>query len=72
MIGYKFVVNVDVVKKVILLMLGGYKVFFVEVNNFNKCMGDLCDINGEFGVWVWIMSGIGFVGGGFSDNYIYV
>ncbi|MBS9009220.1 autotransporter outer membrane beta-barrel domain-containing protein, partial [Escherichia coli] len=43
-----------------------------EVNNLNKRMGDLRDINGEAGAWARIMSGSGSAGGGFSDNYTHV
>ncbi|EGK3862187.1 autotransporter outer membrane beta-barrel domain-containing protein [Escherichia coli] len=50
----------------------GYKAFLAEVNNLNKRMGDLRDINGEAGAWARIMSGTGSAGGGFSDNYTHV
>lgn len=53
-------------------MSGGYKAFLAEVNNLNKRMGDLRDINGESGAWARIMSGTGSAGGGFSDNYTHV
>ncbi|MGT7111022.1 autotransporter outer membrane beta-barrel domain-containing protein, partial [Escherichia coli] len=46
--------------------------FLAEVNNLNKRMGDLRDINGEAGAWARIMSGTGSAGGGFSDNYTHV
>lgn len=58
--------------KATLLMSGGYKAFLAEVNNLNKRMGDLRDINGESGAWARIMSGTGSAGGGFSDNYTHV
>ncbi|ENC8586663.1 autotransporter outer membrane beta-barrel domain-containing protein, partial [Escherichia coli] len=50
----------------------GYKSFLSEVNNLNKRMGDLRDINGEAGAWARIMSGTGSAGGGFSDNHTHV
>ena len=72
LIGYKSVANADAAKKATLLMSGGYKAFLAEVNNLNKRMGDLRDINGEAGAWARIMSGTGSAGGGFSDNYTHV
>ncbi|ENE0056447.1 serine protease autotransporter toxin Sat [Escherichia coli] len=72
LIGYKSVANADAAKKATLLMSGGYKAFLAEVNNLNKRMGDLHDINGESGAWARIMSGTGSAGGGFSDNYTHV
>lgn len=72
LIGYKSVANADAAKKATLLMSGGYKAFLAEVNNLNKRMGDLRDINGESGAWARIMSGTGSAGGGFSDNYTHV
>ncbi|MGD2932214.1 autotransporter outer membrane beta-barrel domain-containing protein [Escherichia coli] len=70
--GYKTVANTDAAKKATSLMSGGYKAFLAEVNNLNKRMGDLRDINGEAGAWTRIMSGTGSAGGGFSDNYTHV
>lgn len=49
-----------------------YKSYLTEVNNLNKRMGDLRDINSEAGAWARIMSGTGSAGGGFSDNYTHV
>ncbi|EFH5123371.1 autotransporter outer membrane beta-barrel domain-containing protein, partial [Escherichia coli] len=49
-----------------------YKSYLTEVNNLNKRMGDLRDINGEAGAWARIMSGTGSASGGFSDNYTHV
>ncbi|MDC3444020.1 serine protease autotransporter toxin Sat [Escherichia coli] len=72
LIGYKSVANADAAKKATLLMSGGYKAFLAEVNNLNKRMGDLRDINGESGAWARIMSETGSAGGGFSDNYTHV
>ncbi|HCY2330553.1 TPA: pertactin family autotransporter, partial [Escherichia coli] len=70
--GYKTVANADAAKKATSLMSGGYKAFLAEVNNLNKRMGDLRDINGEAGAWARIMSGTGSADGGFSDNYTHV
>ncbi|MDZ4929962.1 autotransporter outer membrane beta-barrel domain-containing protein [Escherichia coli] len=53
-------------------MSGNYKAFLTEVNNLNKRMGDLRDINGEAGAWVRIMSGAGSASGEYSDNYTHV
>lgn len=72
LIGYKSVANADAAKKATLLMSGGYKAFLAEVNNLNKRMGDLRDINGESGAWARIINGTGSAGGGFSDNYTHV
>ncbi|HBN5765136.1 TPA: serine protease autotransporter toxin Sat [Escherichia coli] len=72
LIGYKSVANADAAKKATLLMSGGYKAFLAEVNNLNKRMGDLRDINGESGAWARIISGTGSAGGGFSDNHTHV
>ncbi|EIG4001241.1 autotransporter outer membrane beta-barrel domain-containing protein, partial [Escherichia coli] len=55
-----------------MLMSMGHRNFINEVNNLNKRMGDLRDINGEAGAWARIMSGTGSAGGGFSDNYTHV
>ncbi|EIX4510773.1 autotransporter outer membrane beta-barrel domain-containing protein [Escherichia coli] len=70
--GYKTVANADATQKARSLMSGDYKAFLAEVNNLNKRMGDLRDINGEAGAWARIMSGTGSAGGGFSDNYTHV
>ncbi|WP_143366854.1 autotransporter outer membrane beta-barrel domain-containing protein, partial [Escherichia coli] len=40
-----------------------------EVNNLNKRMGDLRDINGEAGTWVRLLNGSGSADGGFTDHY---
>ncbi|WP_159187520.1 autotransporter outer membrane beta-barrel domain-containing protein, partial [Escherichia coli] len=68
----KTVANNDATKKATSLMSGSYKAFLSEVNNLNKRMGDLRDINGEAGAWARIMSGTGSAGGGFSDNHTHV
>ncbi|EHH6062823.1 autotransporter outer membrane beta-barrel domain-containing protein [Escherichia coli] len=70
--GYKTVANTSAVTKATSLMSGNYKAFLNEVNNLNKRMGDLRDINGEAGAWARIMSGAGSAGGGYSDNYTHV
>ncbi len=46
-----------------------YNNFITEVNNLNKRMGDLRDINGEAGTWVRLLNGSGSADGGFTDHY---
>ncbi|EJV7388963.1 autotransporter outer membrane beta-barrel domain-containing protein [Escherichia coli] len=70
--GFKVVANQQSVQKAEHFMSADYKNFLAEVNNLNKRMGDLHDINGEAGAWARIMSGTGSAGGGFSDNYTHV
>ncbi|EFB4140744.1 autotransporter outer membrane beta-barrel domain-containing protein [Escherichia coli O88:H1] len=70
--GYQTVANATATAKATSLMSGNYKTFLNEVNNLNKRMGDLRDINGEAGAWARIMSGAGSAGGGYSDNYTHV
>ncbi|HBN7237938.1 TPA: autotransporter outer membrane beta-barrel domain-containing protein [Escherichia coli] len=70
--GYQVKANQNAAKTAQSLMSGGYKSFLSEVNNLNKRMGDLRDINGEAGAWARIMSGAGSSGGGYSDNYTHV
>ncbi|MDZ6981816.1 autotransporter outer membrane beta-barrel domain-containing protein, partial [Escherichia coli] len=70
--GYRSTVNVSAVRDAGMLMSMGHRNFINEVNNLNKRMGDLRDINGEAGAWARIMSGTGSAGGGFSDNYTHV
>ncbi|EPH5372646.1 autotransporter outer membrane beta-barrel domain-containing protein, partial [Escherichia coli] len=70
--GYKTVANASAAAKATSLMSGNYKAFLNEVNNLNKRMGDLRDINGEAGAWARIMSGAGSAGSGYSDNYTHV
>ncbi|EPQ7588404.1 autotransporter outer membrane beta-barrel domain-containing protein, partial [Escherichia coli] len=70
--GYRSTVNASAVRDAGMLMSMGHRNFINEVNNLNKRMGDLRDINGEAGAWARIMSGTGSAGGGFSDNYTHV
>ncbi len=70
--GFNAVANPQSAEKAAHFMSAGYKSFLAEVNNLNKRMGDLRDINGEAGAWARIMSGSGSAGGGFSDNYTHV
>ncbi|HEA8638003.1 TPA: S6 family peptidase [Escherichia coli] len=70
--GYRSTVNSSAVRDAGMLMSMGHRNFINEVNNLNKRMGDLRDINGEAGAWARIMSGTGSAGGGFSDNYTHV
>ncbi|MCV5191711.1 autotransporter outer membrane beta-barrel domain-containing protein, partial [Escherichia coli] len=69
---FNTVANQGTTQKAVHFMSSGYKAFLAEVNNLNKRMGDLRDINGEAGAWARIMSGTGSAGGGFSDNYTHV
>ncbi|EKY5038805.1 TPA: autotransporter outer membrane beta-barrel domain-containing protein, partial [Escherichia coli] len=70
--GFNSVENRTAAQKAGNFMSAGYKNFLAEVNNLNKRMGDLRDINGEAGAWARIMSGAGSAGGGYSDNYTHV
>ncbi|WP_123006778.1 autotransporter outer membrane beta-barrel domain-containing protein [Escherichia coli] len=70
--GYKTVENTAATQHAASLASIGYKSFLSEVNNLNKRMGDLRDINGEAGAWARIMSGTGSASGDFSDNYTHV
>ncbi len=70
--GFNVATNQQSVQKAENFMSAGYKNFLNEVNNLNKRMGDLRDINGEAGAWARIMSGAGSAGGGYSDNYTHV
>ncbi|HBB4038090.1 TPA: autotransporter outer membrane beta-barrel domain-containing protein [Escherichia coli] len=70
--GYQVKTNQNTAKAAQSFMSGNYKAFLNEVNNLNKRMGDLRDINGEAGAWARIMSGAGSSGGGYSDNYTHV
>lgn len=45
-----------------------YNNFITEVNNLNKRMGDLRDINGEAGTWVRLLNGSGSADS-FTDHY---
>ncbi|HAJ7082534.1 TPA: autotransporter outer membrane beta-barrel domain-containing protein, partial [Escherichia coli] len=67
--GYRMAENPAATQSASGLASVGYKSFLSEVNNLNKRMGDLRDINSEAGAWARIMSGTGSAGGGFSDNY---
>ncbi|EEW0818735.1 autotransporter outer membrane beta-barrel domain-containing protein, partial [Escherichia coli] len=70
--GYNTVANKEATQNAAALFSVDYKAFLNEVNNLNKRMGDLRDINGEAGAWARIMSGTGSASGGFSDNYTHV
>ena len=70
--GFNSVENQKSAQKAVHFMSAGCKSFLAEVNNLNKRMGDLRDINGEAGAWARIMSGTGSADGGFSDNYTHV
>ncbi|MEZ3340139.1 S6 family peptidase, partial [Escherichia coli] len=70
--GYRMAENPAATQSASGLASVGYKSFLSEVNNLNKRMGDLRDINSEAGAWARIMSGTGSAGGGFSDNYTHV
>lgn len=70
--GFNVATNQQSVQKAENFMSAGYKNFLNEVNNLNKRMGDLRDINGEAGAWARIMSGAGSAGRGYSDNYTHV
>ncbi|ELC8117897.1 autotransporter outer membrane beta-barrel domain-containing protein [Escherichia coli] len=70
--GYQSTLNESAVRAAARVMSVGYRTFLNELNNLNKRMGDLRDINGEAGAWARIMSGAGSAGGGYSDNYTHV
>ncbi|TIY91407.1 autotransporter outer membrane beta-barrel domain-containing protein, partial [Escherichia coli] len=54
--GYNTVANKEATRNAAALFSVDYKAFLNEVNNLNKRMGDLRDINGEAGAWARIMS----------------
>ncbi len=70
--GFNVIANQQSAQKAENFMSAGYKSFLAEVNNLNKRMGDLRDLNGEAGAWARIMSGSGSAGGGYTDNYTHV
>ncbi|MEK8243779.1 S6 family peptidase, partial [Escherichia coli] len=57
--GYRMAENPAATQSASGLASVGYKSFLSEVNNLNKRMGDLRDINSEAGAWARIMSGTG-------------
>ncbi|EMR5426636.1 autotransporter outer membrane beta-barrel domain-containing protein, partial [Escherichia coli] len=61
--GYRMAENPAATQSASGLASVGYKSFLSEVNNLNKRMGDLRDINSEAGAWARIMSGTGSAGG---------
>ncbi|HFP5203535.1 TPA: S6 family peptidase [Escherichia coli] len=67
--GYQVARNDGQSKAAATFMHISYNNFITEVNNLNKRMGDLRDINGEAGTWVRLLNGSGSADGGFSDHY---
>ncbi|HED5924056.1 TPA: autotransporter outer membrane beta-barrel domain-containing protein [Escherichia coli] len=67
--GYQVARNDGQGKAAATFMHISYNNFITEVNNLNKRMGDLRDINGEAGTWVRLLNGSGSADGGFSDHY---
>lgn len=68
--GYQVARNEEQSRAAATFMHIGYNNFITEVNNLNKRMGDLRDINAEAGSWVRLMNGSGSGDGGFSDHYV--
>ncbi|HFP5151014.1 TPA: S6 family peptidase [Escherichia coli] len=68
--GYKVARNDGHSKAAATFMHIGYNNFITEVNNLNKRMGDLRDINGEAGTWARLLNGSGSGDGGFSNHYV--
>ncbi|EMK8059059.1 autotransporter outer membrane beta-barrel domain-containing protein [Escherichia albertii] len=67
--GYQVARNDGQSKAAATFMHISYNNFITEVNNLNKRMGDLRDINGEAGTWVRLLNGSGSADGGFTDHY---
>ncbi|HFH0868581.1 TPA: vacuolating autotransporter toxin Vat [Escherichia coli] len=67
--GYQVARNNGQGKAAATFMHISYNNFITEVNNLNKRMGDLRDINGEAGTWVRLLNGSGSADGGFTDHY---
>ncbi|WP_149535106.1 S6 family peptidase [Escherichia albertii] len=67
--GYQVARNDGQSKAAATFLHIGYNNFITEVNNLNKRMGDLRDINGEAGTWVRLLNGSGSADGGFTDHY---
>ncbi len=67
--GYQVACNDGQGKAAATFMHISYNNFITEVNNLNKRMGDLRDINGEAGTWVRLLNGSGSADGGFTDHY---
>ncbi|HAL3321801.1 TPA: autotransporter outer membrane beta-barrel domain-containing protein [Escherichia coli] len=67
--GYQVARNDGQSRAAATFMHISYNNFITEVNNLNKRMGDLRDINGEAGTWVRLLNGSGSADGGFSDHY---
>ncbi|MGO0504540.1 temperature-sensitive protease autotransporter hemagglutinin Tsh/Hbp, partial [Escherichia coli] len=67
--GYQVARNDGQGKAAATFMHISYNNFITEVNNLNKRMGDLRDINGEAGTWVRLLNGSGSADGGFTDHY---
>lgn len=70
--GYKSAPDKGSVTSANSFMGMGYKNFITEVNNLNKRMGDLRDIQGEDGMWVRVMNGAGSGDAGYSDRYTHL
>ncbi|HAJ2603568.1 TPA: hemoglobin-binding protease autotransporter Hbp, partial [Escherichia coli] len=67
--GYQVARNDGQGKAAATFMHISYNNFITEVNNLNKRMGDLRDINGEAGTWVRLLNGSGSADGGFTDHH---
>ncbi|HHV2883594.1 TPA: temperature-sensitive protease autotransporter hemagglutinin Tsh/Hbp, partial [Escherichia coli] len=67
--GYQVARNDGQGKAAATFMHISYNNFITEVNNLNKRMGDLRDINGEAGTWGRLLNGSGSADGGFTDHY---
>lgn len=67
--GYNISKNHNQSNAATTFMSINYNNFITEVNNINKRMGDLRDINGEAGTWVRLLNGSGSAKGGFTDHY---
>lgn len=68
--GYQVARNDGQSRAAATFMHISYSNFITEVNNLNKRMGDLRNINTEAGSWVRLMNGSGSGEDGFSDCYV--
>ncbi|MBB8471541.1 autotransporter outer membrane beta-barrel domain-containing protein [Escherichia coli] len=67
--GYNISKNHNESNAATTFMKISYNNFITEVNNLNKRMGDLRDIDGEAGTWARLLNGSGSASGGFTDHY---
>ncbi|EPU4253944.1 autotransporter outer membrane beta-barrel domain-containing protein, partial [Escherichia coli] len=70
--GFRILMNQHMNKEVASFMKIGYNTFINEVNNLNKRMGELRNINQTNGVWARIMNGSGSSNDGYKDRTMHI